>query len=82
MGAGTRHLRQPPARSGDREAAIRSYRAGLERVAEPDLESRVLCNLAGILPDGSPERQELIDRAFGLEGGLVAKATARLVGAR
>lgn len=67
---------------GDHEAAIRSYRAGLERAAEPDLESRILVNLAGILPDGSPERRELIDRAFGLEGGLVAKATARLLGAR
>jgi tetratricopeptide (TPR) repeat protein len=67
---------------GDTESAIRSYRAGLERVAEPDLESRLSCALAGLLPEGSPERGGLIERALGLEGSLVALATARVMGLR
>ena len=49
---------------------------------EPDLESRLLCALAGILPQDAPEREELIERALGLEGSLVAQATAKLLGLR
>ena len=64
----------------NRDGAIASYRTGLELVQEPDLESRLLCALAGILPQDSPERKELIDRALHLEGSLVAQATAKLLG--
>ncbi len=64
---------------GETDAAIASYRKGLERVAEPDLEGRLLCSLAGILPPGSPERKTLIERAVGLKGSLVAQAMASLM---
>ena len=66
----------------DREGAIACYRMGLKLVEEPDLESRLLCSLAGILPEDSPERKELIERALDLEGNLVAQATAKLLGPR
>ena len=65
---------------GNADEAIISYRTGLELVAEPDLESRLLCALAGVLPKDSPERSMLIERAIGLKGSLVAQATARLMG--
>ena len=61
------------------EAAIASYRDGLERVAEPDLESRLLCALAALLPKESPERQALIERALSLKGNLVAQASSLLM---
>ena len=66
----------------DWDAAIASYRAGLEYVQEPDLESRLLCALAGILSQDSPERKELVERALALEGSLVAQATAKLLDVR
>jgi tetratricopeptide (TPR) repeat protein len=65
---------------GETDSAIDSYRTGLELVAEPDLESRLLCALAGLLPKEAPERRTLIERAVGLEGSLVAQASARLMG--
>ena len=40
----------------DRDAAIASYRVGLELVKEPDLESRLLCALAGALSKEPSER--------------------------
>jgi hypothetical protein len=61
------------------DRAIAAYRKGLELVDEPDLESRLLCALAGILPQESPERIRLIERAVSLKGSLVAQATARLL---
>ncbi len=64
---------------GDTPGAIASYRSGLQGVAEPDLESRLLCALAGLLPPGSPERRSLIERAARLDGSLVARATERLM---
>jgi tetratricopeptide (TPR) repeat protein len=64
---------------GESEAAMVSYRQGLERAAEPDLESRLLCALAATLSKGSPERKTLIERAVDLKGSLVAQATARLM---
>jgi tetratricopeptide (TPR) repeat protein len=64
----------------DTNSAITSYRTGLELVAEPDLESRLLCALAGVLPPESTERRALIERAVGLDGSLVALASARLMG--
>jgi tetratricopeptide (TPR) repeat protein len=65
---------------GETVAAIRSYRAGLALAPEPDLESRLLCALAGLLPAGSTERKALVERAVGLDGSLVAHATAKLMG--
>lgn len=69
---------------GDRcmkkEDAIAAYRKGLELVEEPDLETRLLCALAGRLPAESAERRELVERAVRLDGSLVAHATARLMG--
>lgn len=64
------------------EDRIAAYRRGLEHVAEPDLESRLLCALAGRLPSESPERVELIQRALNLKGSLVSLATAKLMGLR
>lgn len=61
------------------EEAIAAYHRGLELADEPDLESRLLCALAGRLPVDSAERKELVERAAKLEGSLVAVASARLM---
>ncbi len=48
-------------RDGDDFAlAVACYRKGLELVGEPDLESRLLSALAGLLPKESRERGELV----------------------
>lgn len=60
--------------------AVSAYRRGREVVEEPDLESRLLCALAGRLSAVDVERKELVQRALGLKGSLVAMATARLMG--
>lgn len=62
------------------EVAISAYRKGLELVEEPDLESRLLCALAGRLSAEEPERKQLVDRAVSLNGSLVSLATAKLMG--
>ena len=67
-------------RLGNESEAERWYRSGLEHVQEPDLESRLLCALAGILPSGSAERTEIVQRAVNLDGSLVAMATTKLIG--
>ena len=64
----------------EKDRATAQYRKGLEIVAEPDLESRLLCALAGMLPKGSQERIDLVKRAVALKGSLVAQATAVLIG--
>jgi tetratricopeptide (TPR) repeat protein len=64
---------------GEGAPAMACYRKGLELVAEPDLESRLRCALAGLLPGGSAERGELVRRALELKGSLVAQATAALM---
>jgi tetratricopeptide (TPR) repeat protein len=64
---------------GNVDAAIMSYRTGLELVAEPDLESRLLCALAAVLPKHLAERKLLIEHAIGRKGNLVAQASARLM---
>lgn len=64
---------------GETDAAIGTYRKGLEWAAEPDLESRLLCALAGVLPKEDPERKALIERAVGLNGSLVAQAMAKVM---
>ncbi len=63
----------------DSAQAIACYRKGLELVREPDLESRLLCALAGRLPKESTERSELVRRAVSLKGSLVAQATAAIM---
>jgi tetratricopeptide (TPR) repeat protein len=65
---------------GEKDKALACYRRGLDLVAEPDLESRLLCAAAGILQKGSKERLELVKRAVTLKGNLVAQATAKLLG--
>jgi len=60
--------------------AVAAYRKGLELVDESDLQSRLLCALAGRLPVGDPERKQLVSQAFSLQGSLVALATAKLMG--
>jgi tetratricopeptide (TPR) repeat protein len=67
---------------GEHAEAEAAYRRGLELVQEPDLESRLLCALAGTLPPDSPERSALVERAVNLDGSLVASATARLMDLR
>lgn len=62
------------------DEAVSAYRKGLELVEEPDLESRLLCALAGRLPVDDLERKQLVERAVGLNGSLVAIATAKLMG--
>lgn len=64
---------------GDTPHAIASYRKGLKLVTEPDLESRLLCACAGLLPKESTERGELVRRAVALKGSLVAHATAAIL---
>jgi tetratricopeptide (TPR) repeat protein len=63
----------------DHNSAIACYRNGLERACEPDLESRLLCAVAGILPVDSPERATLVERAVNLDGSLVAKAMTAFI---
>ncbi len=59
--------------------AVAAYRKGLELVDEPDLQSRLLCALAGRLPAGDPERKQLVSQAVSLQGSLVAMAAAKLM---
>jgi hypothetical protein len=66
--------------SRDEGRAREAFRRGLELVEEPDLESRLLCSLAGRLPIDAPERRQLVERAVSLNGSLVAAATARIMG--
>ena len=61
-------------------AAIAAYRKGLQLVEEPDLESRLLCALAGKLDPEDPERKELVRRAVQMDGCLVALASAGMMG--
>jgi tetratricopeptide (TPR) repeat protein len=64
---------------GDKSSAIACYRTGIALASEPDLESRLLCALAGTLPLNSPERSDLVKRAVNLNGNLVAKAMAAFI---
>jgi tetratricopeptide (TPR) repeat protein len=64
----------------ENEKALDSYRTGLALVTEPDLESRLLCATAAVLPNTSLERQQFIERAQSIPGSLVAKAMATLIG--
>ena len=56
----------------------RQGEGGPQFVGELDLESRLLCALAGLLPKASTERSELVRRAASLKGSLVARATAAI----
>jgi tetratricopeptide (TPR) repeat protein len=64
---------------GNRTKAIELYRRGLELVGEPDLESRLLCAVAGLLPADSTERADFVTRLHTLDGSLVSQASARLM---
>lgn len=65
---------------GQNDKAMACYRKGLDFVAEPDLESRLLCAIVTILPKESKERPELLERVAALKGSRVAQATATLLG--
>lgn len=67
-------------RLGNESEAERWHRSGLRHVQEPDLESRLLCALASLLPKDAAERKEVVERAMSLDGSLVAAATAKLIG--
>ena len=64
---------------GDKDKAIAAYRKGIELASEPDLESRLLCALAGTLPIDSTERVKAVERAAGIKGSLVAKAMTAFI---
>ena len=66
-------------RAGNSPEAIACYRKGLELGVEPDLESRLLAALIGILPPGSEERETLLRRPLPPNGNLVAEATVALI---
>jgi tetratricopeptide (TPR) repeat protein len=59
--------------------AKHAYRQGLACAQEPDVESRLLTALAGILRADDHEQPVLIRRALGLRGSLVALAAARIL---
>ena len=61
------------------EKAIEVFLNGIEAAKEPDVESRLLVALAGLLPAESPERKSLIERAASLEGSLMAEATIAIL---
>ncbi len=63
----------------NQKKAIELYRRGLELVGEPDLESRLLCALAAVLPVDSSERAGLLTRLLTLSGSLVAQASGKLM---
>jgi tetratricopeptide (TPR) repeat protein len=64
---------------GDTESALRAFRRGLELVREPDLESRLLCAIAGLSPHDTAASRKLLERATALDGSLVAHAMIALM---
>ncbi|MCB1692219.1 MAG: tetratricopeptide repeat protein [Pseudomonadales bacterium] len=66
-------------RATDEVEAEAAYREGLKHAEEPDVESRIMCALAGILPAGSAERVDLVRRSQSLEGSLLAQAVASVL---
>jgi tetratricopeptide (TPR) repeat protein len=62
---------------GRRDEAAAAFRRGLECVEEPDLRTRLLMDLAAVLPPGG-ERSQLLREAVALKGNLVAAAMAAL----
>lgn len=58
--------------------AVKAYRRGLACEEEPDIRTRLLAELGGILDPGE-ERRRLLEEAVALGGNLVAQATARIV---
>lgn len=65
--------------SSDQGAAELALREGLKHAEEPDVRSRLLCALAGILPTESRERLELVEEAVSIDGSLVAQAVAHFL---
>ena len=64
----------------DLSLAIECYRKGLDVAVEPDVESRLISQLVSLLPNGTPEKLQGIQRARTLKGSLVAQATVTLIG--
>jgi tetratricopeptide (TPR) repeat protein len=64
--------------SGKDAEAQHAYRRGLEHAAEPDIRTRLLVDLAGLLSPGE-ERRKLLDEAIATNGNLVSAATARIL---
>ena len=62
---------------GRREEAVNLYRRGLDCVAEPDVETRLLVKLA-MASESGPERTRIFERAAELQGNVLASALARL----
>lgn len=63
---------------GREREAVAAFRRAMACAEEPDLRSRVLVDLAARLEAGD-ERRGLLEEAIGLEGNLVAAATARIM---
>jgi tetratricopeptide (TPR) repeat protein len=63
----------------DKDTALLAFRSGLKHAEEPDVESRLLCALAGLLPADSGERRQLVEKAVSIEGSLVAQAVAHIL---
>ena len=71
------HLQQGIVQSalGNSDRALRAFRKGLEVAQEPDVRTRLLTQLAGVLPAGA-ERTAILKEAVSVKGNLVASATA------
>jgi tetratricopeptide (TPR) repeat protein len=73
------HLRGKSLRALNQASAAESaYREGLACAAEPDIQTRLLVDLAAVISDPA-ERHQLLEQAVALNGNILASATARIV---
>lgn len=63
---------------GQRTAAEAAFRRGLELADEPDIETRLLVDLGGVVEDKA-EKRRLLEAAVELHGNLLATARARVL---
>jgi tetratricopeptide (TPR) repeat protein len=63
---------------GQRPAAEKVLRRGLDCAEEPDIKTRILVDLAAVVADAG-EKRRLLEEAVALNGNLVAAAMARVV---
>ncbi len=70
-GKGLRALNQGP-------AAEAAYREGLRHAQEPDIQTRLLVDLGGVVDDPA-ERRRLLEQAVQLNGNLLTAVMARIV---
>jgi tetratricopeptide (TPR) repeat protein len=63
---------------GQNAQAVAAWRRGLTCAEEPDVRTRLLADIAGLLDPGD-ERRRLLDEALTVNGNLVAAATARIL---